>query len=444
MSGKDPGKHFSKDGKNLGGRPTKEDLANRLKAWPIRKSERVKKSRLSDYASEVIDLSGLEDEEALTQPGPSKAPNSTKRTSTKKAPRGSRSIYPVPPSRDLVQEADFESAMIPGEETNVPWVEQNWNESDRTNHPGLANMVKTPAWHEFWRSMVHIFHSTPHDLFTWGLCLGEVESSEIIRDLCELLPHPIWNGELFILRYAMQMAIALRTKSHMSPLCPLDPTVMDKIPQFRRPKDNDMSLEDRSSFALTLWGATKPDNGKETKNFFSKLREFLAGKEEAAENEREERVFRLRHHDVTNVRKVLDALYEEEVYRHDVRSYYNGYVMSTGPFSGDMAPTSLDTLNRWDVAVIRRKFEDWEQGQPDFPEGEINDQIQIAFWLSPSCDPRFKACILNDPLPANRGWLSVLPKGTGGEVASAQEGVEEEFEIDGIQFLRRYNIARSY
>ncbi|ETS80058.1 hypothetical protein PFICI_07587 [Pestalotiopsis fici W106-1] len=52
------------------------------------------------------------------------------------------------------------------------------------------------GWQELWVMMLHIFQSTPYDLFTWGLRESdEGEKQVLYKCLCHLLPHPLWEGE---------------------------------------------------------------------------------------------------------------------------------------------------------------------------------------------------------------------------------------------------------
>ncbi|KAI1384093.1 uncharacterized protein F4822DRAFT_60654 [Hypoxylon trugodes] len=250
---------------------------------------------------------------------------------------------------------------------------------------------------ELWKLFIHIFQATPLDLFTWGTYYLTNGRGETFRALCELLPHPFWDGKLWLLRYILQKAITMKYADHTDPLCPLSHSLVESIPTLREsPVESGMSQLELSTFALTLWENTKPDFDHKTSLLLEKLREPWVEQKPYKMPGTNNYKFTLWTDDVVAVRKALDSLHQDGIFDHDVREYYTGYLCSINKCWDDMPPTSYEILEQWDKAAKLRRNADVERNEPDFPLSERDEQKRLGYWKSPKCDPRFKKFIFKE------------------------------------------------
>lgn len=91
-------------------------------------------------------------------------------------------------------------------------------------HCGLFEGVPCKMRLKIWGTFLRVFGRSPYGLFTWGLRMSLIRDSST-TDSCEnllvLLPRPIWEGKLHLLRYFLQISIYLRVQDHIRPISPL-------------------------------------------------------------------------------------------------------------------------------------------------------------------------------------------------------------------------------
>jgi len=88
-----------------------------------------------------------------------------------------------------------------------------------------------------WRLTIKLFGCHPYDLFRYGLQVErqrrqgpdaisgkEPKNMNLSQALCmelqSLMCHPLWDGKIELLRYALQLAVYYRVENHISPLGP--------------------------------------------------------------------------------------------------------------------------------------------------------------------------------------------------------------------------------
>ncbi|TLS28021.1 hypothetical protein PpBr36_00281 [Pyricularia pennisetigena] len=157
-------------------------------------------------------------------------------------------------SIDYLQQLDFNAEdLLPDPMlSHVVWIAQDnaWNpRREQQLRLSIGNWAANAAsaakgndaelW--MWRLMIHFFKAMPHELWRYGLrphrsecwATGAVTGSkpseqaynpsyDFCLELGILLCHPVWNGDLMKLRFALQTAICSRIKDHEPPVAGLD------------------------------------------------------------------------------------------------------------------------------------------------------------------------------------------------------------------------------
>ncbi|KAI1657908.1 hypothetical protein F4813DRAFT_358367 [Daldinia decipiens] len=252
--------------------------------------------------------------------------------------------------------------------------------------------VDTAYLPKFWKMMIHLFKRSPSDLFTWGLRIGDNED-EILRDLCEILPHEIWMSNLSVLRYCLQKAIYLRVKNHAQPFGFFKGIFLKPINNLEKCLSNieahkrDAELADR---VFKAWMATAQDIETSVAAFMWELENIVKGTEVVG-TLNEERFFILQQVDVFNIRKALDALHDKGIYPLRVDMKYVTYIRSYAGQWPTFEPYTQEMLKICEKVAILNRRRARAMGLPDIPVARHEVFTRIPFWNSSKCDDkRFK------------------------------------------------------
>ncbi|KAI1650598.1 uncharacterized protein F4817DRAFT_326733 [Daldinia loculata] len=252
--------------------------------------------------------------------------------------------------------------------------------------------VDTAYLPKFWKMMVHLFKRSPSDLFTWGLRIGDDED-EILRDLCEILPHDIWSANLTLFRYCLQKAICLRVKNHAQPFGFFKGMFLGPIHNLEKCLSNVEAHKRDTEIAdgvFNAWVATAQDMETSVAAFMWELDNIVKGTEVIG-TLNEERFFILQKIDIFNVRKALDALYDKGLYPLRVDMRYVSYIRSYAGQWPKFEPFTQEMLKICEKVSILNRRRARAMGLPDIPVARHEIFTRIPYWKSSKCDDkRFK------------------------------------------------------
>ncbi|ETS80085.1 hypothetical protein PFICI_07614 [Pestalotiopsis fici W106-1] len=248
-------------------------------------------------------------------------------------------------------------------------------------------------WHDLWVMMLNIFQSTPYDLFTWGLRESDKAQRHLIyRFLGRLLPHPMWEGDLSRLRYALQKAISLRVAGHLEPLGPLPLETAQAIVSAN------LDYVNRAALALSIWHSLEMDKQKVGGMFLKALRQVVEseGQDGFEHADNDKTLFQLSIEDIQAVHQALDSMRGTfsgltVASHHELYSAYRRTARTR-----TLAPENKATLERWDRWSLMVRQADEASRQPDYPQRDRNTYKALPYWDSNTCDVRFWHSIHSD------------------------------------------------
>ncbi|XXH02923.1 hypothetical protein Hte_009313 [Hypoxylon texense] len=241
------------------------------------------------------------------------------------------------------------------------------------------SQIKTPS-----SSLLKGGHD-PWDLETWGLSLDPTEKEKTARLLVRLLPHPVWERRVDILRYVLQKTVGYRLKSKLNPLGPLAPGAARGLATATR------GLPDASSIAFTVWEESNPG----TNYNIARLLEAIS-KKAAALNEPSKltQMLILEPEDVIIVNEALDALSQDVLPPYTVDQYWDSFVRHHPLWPGDMAPYDAETIVRWDKLSAAEQLYRMISKKPDIPPKERENNEELRYWKSPRCGSRVQSKVI--------------------------------------------------
>lgn len=249
--------------------------------------------------------------------------------------------------------------------------------------------VNTAYLPKFWKMMIHIFKRSPADLFTWGLRIGD-DQDEILRDLCEIIPHEIWGTNLTLFRFCLQKAICMRVKNHAQPFGFFKGMLLEPIHNLEKCLEHieahkrDVEIADG---VFDAWVATAKEMETSVAAFMWELENIIKGTEIIG-TVNEEKFFILQKVDILNVRKALDALYDKRLYPLRVDMRYVNYLRSyAGQWPG-FEPFTQEMLKACEKTSILSRRRSRAMGLPDIPGGRHEVYTRIPYWQSSKCDDK--------------------------------------------------------
>ncbi|EHA53792.1 hypothetical protein MGG_04570 [Pyricularia oryzae 70-15] len=246
---------------------------------------------------------------------------------------------------DQSQQLDFKAEdLLPDPMlAHVVWIAQDnaWNRSREqelrlsignwaANAASAAKGNDAELW--MWRLMIHFFKAMPHELWRYGLrphrgecwATGAVTGSrpseqaynpsyDFCLELGILLCHPVWDGDLMKLRYALQIAICSRIRDHEPPVAGLNSRMIASTKQItdvlvnsckKMAPEKELELMCKIQSQYYHCGGIKSD--KDIQWLTSKLSTLKRGSCITA-SEEERLIFFLRASDMKALREALDA-----------------------------------------------------------------------------------------------------------------------------------------
>ncbi|KAI0845331.1 hypothetical protein F5Y00DRAFT_265734 [Daldinia vernicosa] len=238
---------------------------------------------------------------------------------------------------------------------------------------GLLQEASCYYWQSFWKLMLHLFGCSPWDLTTWGLRIHSECKSPVMKELNQLLPHPIWEGNVDILRYVLQKTVLCRLGADIEPLGPLAAGIADVLISRRNPDATDMALE--------MWASTGPA----TNSNVMYLLELLSTMPEHSKQQQpwSTKPFVLIPRDVSVI----------------LQEYYDAFVKRE-MWPRGLATVDTKTIERWDKTMLAIKNRDYLLGEPDTRVGKERERHKaLAYWESPNCHPGLKELVSMNTIP---------------------------------------------
>ncbi|KAI6354451.1 hypothetical protein MCOR25_008595 [Pyricularia grisea] len=246
---------------------------------------------------------------------------------------------------DHSQQPDFKAEdLLPDPMlAHVGWIAKDnaWNRSREeqlrlsignwaANAASAARGNDAELW--MWRLMIHFFKAMPHDLWRYGLrphrgecwAAGSVIGSkpsehaynpsyDFCLELGILLCHPVWDGDLMKLRFALQMAICSRIKDHEPPVAGANSRMIastEKITKVLLESSRKMDLLEEVQLVCKIQSQQYHCGGiesdKDIQWLTSKLSTLKRGSCMTA-SEEERLLFFLHTSDMKTLREALDA-----------------------------------------------------------------------------------------------------------------------------------------
>ncbi|RYP74312.1 hypothetical protein DL770_007622 [Monosporascus sp. CRB-9-2] len=216
-------------------------------------------------------------------------------------------------------EADLAAAAGPDPEPAA-----TWSERDARN---LDLVFRSDVWFNLWRTSIHHFCRSPDDLFTWGLRRSD-RSIMVLRCLVQLMPHPVWDGDLNLMRYVLQKAVFLRIKNHMIPIGPLSPELIDMF--FTQGDIDEREQGLIVNQAVRYWSGAGPVGSRRVSALVlvNEMERRMQGKREPVSEPRDERRFNLKLKDIELVWECLNSLRHDGYFQSSVENYYAGFAQT--------------------------------------------------------------------------------------------------------------------
>ncbi|KAI1464450.1 uncharacterized protein F4812DRAFT_212271 [Daldinia caldariorum] len=179
----------------------------------------------------------------------------------------------------------------------------------------LQRAAASYHWQSCWKFMLHIFQCSPWDLTTWGLRFDNKSMSASIRELQLILPHPIWEGNIDILRYVLQKAVIFRLRADVEPLGPLAPGIADVLIANEKEATPDLALQ--------MWAGTNPSTNS---NIAALLKLLSTRQGKFGQSTWPRSPFLITFMDVYYIRDCLDLLKGDYRAPFTVQQYYDFFV----------------------------------------------------------------------------------------------------------------------
>ncbi|KAI6081351.1 hypothetical protein F4821DRAFT_264977 [Hypoxylon rubiginosum] len=237
----------------------------------------------------------------------------------------------------------------------------------------MESLAASQSWQSMWKLMLYVFGCSPWDLESWGLRLSLREKEKVAKLLGRLLPHPVWECRVDVLRYLLRKTILYRCKSNVEPLGPLAPGIANVLLNPNR-----LGRVDRANTALEMWHESTP---RTNHNIDQLLTEISNKAAELSLRPQSTNLLILEPADVMMVSDALDTLYV-----FTVDQYWDSFVRHHLNWPNDMAPHDAETTLRWDKASLSEKVERMNLGEPDIPLKEREHNEELAYWKSSDCD----------------------------------------------------------
>ncbi|KAI0864517.1 hypothetical protein F4860DRAFT_510848 [Xylaria cubensis] len=395
--------------KNKGGRPSHVELARRMETWKIRQSSRLKDMaepfRRNEASTILLDTDeAVFIEETSAQSNKSKGP----RTRPRRTGQPKRQKPPAWEGFIHLNAEEFEKQLQDWTEDQAENLQSvvdaqsmSTLEVDRDRVPDPYNSdigmrALNEDWQHLWKWCLALFQSCPYDLFTWGLRLTSKvsEHADIYRGICMLLPHPAWQRQLSQLRYALQMAVYIRSETHMMPVGPLPAEATAGLLNNHRVNNGELV----ATLALDSWNHARDDKD----GMMYILTEEMKSLRDSAStvsfphHQYGNRLFYLSTYDVAAVTSALDSLQDRGRFSHRVLTYYRKCVCQTGSQFDRLPPKDSETLQRWDGVCVHNRHRDGLRGLSDIPYAERAIYEKIGYWQSSDCDIQVTQALFDD------------------------------------------------
>ncbi|KAJ2991222.1 hypothetical protein NUW58_g2592 [Xylaria curta] len=382
--------------KNNGGRPTDAELANRLKTWPIRHSSGIKD--MAEARGEHSHHGSLPEAEEVTFLSQSSVSREREKTPHERNQRHGGRKSKCSTYGQLVEFVNVNPREFEKRLQNTPDDANDGFELGADLILDIKAGARNESWQHLWKGCVALFQSSPWDLFTWGLHLTSEtsEHNKIYRQLFILLPHPIWQGQLSLLRYGLQMAVYARSKGHMAPVGPLPVEIATGLFEHSEGEDNELI----ATIALDIWNVFK--NGKNGKNgmiylLVQEMKEICGRKPPIVRHQRNSnRLFFLSACDMDVITDALDSLYSSGRLTHEASTYHLQFTHRTADEWDSMPPRDSSCLERWDRMCVENVQMDGLKGLPNIPRNERGIYERIGYWQSAKCDYRVQRALFDD------------------------------------------------
>ncbi|KAI4867675.1 hypothetical protein F4820DRAFT_192709 [Hypoxylon rubiginosum] len=234
----------------------------------------------------------------------------------------------------------------------------------------METLAGTYSWQSFWKLMLYVFGCSPWDLETWGLRLSLTEKEKTVKLLGRLLPHPVWECRVDILRFVLQKTITYRYGSDMEPLGPLAPGIAKGVVKAKPPNAADT--------ALAMWEESNPRTNHNIDQLLKEISKKVAASKSKPKSAN---LLILEPEDVIIVSEALDTI---QVYTVD--QYWDSFVRYQPNWPGGMTPYDAETIIRWDGLNLSEKENRWVLGAPDIPPREREHNEELRYWRSQGCD----------------------------------------------------------
>ncbi|KAI1479270.1 hypothetical protein K445DRAFT_20740 [Daldinia sp. EC12] len=252
----------------------------------------------------------------------------------------------------------------------------------------LQREASSYHWRAHWKFMLHIFKCSPWDLTTWGLRLHTGYTDKVVRELNVILPHPIWEGNVDILRYVLQKMVLFGLKTDLEPLGPLMPGIADVLIANEKKCTPGLALE--------MWKGTNPTTNS---NIDALLKVLLKRVGKFEQQPWSPRPFLLTPQDVCCIRDALDILSCDYLAPFTVQEYYDAFVKQE-MWPPGLAAVDIKTIQRWDSAMLAIKNRDERLKEPDTRVGEERKRHKIlAYWKSSNCNVELGQLISENTAP---------------------------------------------
>lgn len=178
----------------------------------------------------------------------------------------------------------------------------------------------------FWRLTIKLFGCHPFDLFRYGLQMERTYSSGTViingkaeksvnfeqafcTEIQGLLCHPLWDGKIELLRYALQLTIYYRVKDHILPLGPgidmkQDPTD-DVWRAIREVEDQEEQMSMIGDYCYETYLQNGPPGHRDIRDLAARLQKTLTPV--PAQDPDDRLLFKLRLSDLTTLKTALDG-----------------------------------------------------------------------------------------------------------------------------------------
>ncbi|KAI0535284.1 hypothetical protein GGR58DRAFT_479564 [Xylaria digitata] len=265
------------------------------------------------------------------------------------------------------------------------------------------------------------FRRSPPHLFTYGLKLGNgcyeapgslMLSSEASCTLQRICVHPIWAGDLDLLRYVLQMAVKTSMKEHSEPTGP--PLVTKGFESSLMDSNNREVL--MGGIQYELWNVNKPDRSP----VITRLISEFEGRVRFDRNAEETGLFILTIEVMRDLVRVLDRFNRDtfsstEQYVESFQRFFNNILDQVEPRSYEELRDlkwSLELCELRDIEirkVMRARGND-RDFLHDIPETAEYYSSVAPLYHHPSMDKRALAVLRSEVIDPKRDTLQKLDR----------------------------------